>query len=278
MQQLKYIYYTFGSKIKSFVLRTIVTLRAMFNYNGVLPNFLIIGAQKAGTTSLFNYLLKHPDIVDPLQKEINFFDKYYKKGLKWYKCWFPKKRKMINKIVGESCPDYFFNPKVPERVANCLPQIKLIVLLRNPVHRTISHYFHNKKWHFNSEQLSLEERVNKEIEMIKSNQSYENQEKSTLYSYLHRSIYVTQLERWFKYFDRKKILIINSEYFYKNPTETYKTVLEFLNVKPYTLSEFKKFNVGEYGNINQTIINKLEIFFNNYNEKLYELLNERYDW
>src|SRR5947209_1159841 len=115
-----------------------------------LPDFLIIGAQKAGTTSLYRYLAAHPDIVASTRKEVHFFDINFWRGEWWYRSLFPLRRRLQRRpplrnrpaITGEASPYYLFHPFAPERAAQLLPDAKLIVLLRDPVERAWSHYRH----------------------------------------------------------------------------------------------------------------------------------------
>lgn len=110
----------------------------------LLPNFIIIGAQKGGTSSMFSYLKQHPQLQLPDIKEIHFFDNNYQKGSTWYKSHFP----LIivkNKLTGEASPYYLFHPHVPQRVIQLCPKVKLIVMLRNPADRAYSHYMMQNK-------------------------------------------------------------------------------------------------------------------------------------
>ena len=121
----------------------------------ILPSFLIIGAQRAGTTSLFRYLLAHPDVAGPSGgdaavwwvKETHFFDEKYSKGLDWYRSFFPldatrqrRRKRGHDLLAGEATPYYMFHPAVPARAAATLPDVRLIALLRDPVERAYSHY------------------------------------------------------------------------------------------------------------------------------------------
>jgi|SRR5690242_3518862 len=106
----------------------------------ILPHFLIIGAQRCGTTSLFEYLARHPDVAPPSAKELHFFDSEYHKGDAWYRERFPSLRNGF--ITGEATPYYIFHPHTPTRVRDWNSKVKLIVLLRNPVDRAYSHYHH----------------------------------------------------------------------------------------------------------------------------------------
>ena len=139
----------------------------------VLPDFLIIGAARSGTTSLYQYLTEHPSIIPGVGKEIYFFDKKFKKGINWYKSFFPTKFSMAiikNKqktkcITGEATPRYLHYPHAPKRIFEFLPKIKLIVLLRNPIDRAYSHY--QMEVSSGNEELSFEESIEKEEERTK---------------------------------------------------------------------------------------------------------------
>ena len=139
----------------------------------LLPNFIIIGAQKCGTTSLYRNLIKHPHIASALRKEVYYFDlKFGKKNTVWYKAYFPtvfytycmEKIRGHKLLTGEATPNYIFNPHSPKRVAHLLPQIKLIVMLRNPVDRAYSHY--NMMVKKGLEQLSFEDAIKSETERL----------------------------------------------------------------------------------------------------------------
>ncbi len=105
-----------------------------------LPDFIILGAQRAGTSSLYYYLSQHPQILPAVRKELHFFDDHYRRGLGWYRSQFPT-RGARGTITGEATPYYLSHPHAPARIQRLLPQARLIVLLRNPVERAISHYF-----------------------------------------------------------------------------------------------------------------------------------------
>src|SRR5947209_2592633 len=109
-----------------------------------MPGFLIIGAQRCGTTSLYDDLVKHPSIATASQKEIHFFDLNFQKGIDWYQAQFPGLGQK-GFITGEASPYYIFHPLAPKRILAAAPEIKLIVMLRNPVNRAYSHYQHEIK-------------------------------------------------------------------------------------------------------------------------------------
>ena len=102
------------------------------------PDFVIIGAQKSGTTSLYHYIVQHPEIEPASKKEIKFFDIHYSEGEKWYLSHFPPKYPWAdNRITGEGSPEYMYLPWAAERLIEFLPETKLVAILRNPVERAI---------------------------------------------------------------------------------------------------------------------------------------------
>ncbi len=118
-------------------------LGRFFGKQGSLPDFMIIGAPKCGTTSLFEYLCGHPNVARPRRKEIHYFDERFERGLAWYRRHFPLVEKP--QITGEATTAYLFAKNTPARAAALVPDAKLIAVLRDPVRRVISHYWHNKR-------------------------------------------------------------------------------------------------------------------------------------
>lgn len=252
------------------------------------PNFIIIGAQKCGTTSLYKYLTKHPQILPAKRKEVHFFDLNFDKGMKWYYSHFPK-TEVENTITGEASPYYIFHPHVPQRISQSLPDIKLIVLLRNPIDRAVSHYYHNRQFRKLREPLSFEQaieqessRIEPEINQIMADENYKSLP-HRYYSYLSRGIYIEQLVRWMNCFPRKSFLILKSEELSENPGKIMKQVCDFLGVSsiPSKSQEevYKKYNVRQQKN---DIIPELPMmiteYFQPYNQRLEEYLGQNFNW
>jgi hypothetical protein len=112
-----------------------------------LPAFIIVGTQKGGTSSLYSYLCTHPEVWPATKKEVHFFDNHFSETEEWYRSHFPSrlKLKLTGRITGEASPYYLFHPLAPRRMADVAPKAKLIMLLRNPVKRAISHYLARSK-------------------------------------------------------------------------------------------------------------------------------------
>jgi Sulfotransferase domain len=269
-----------------------------------LPTFLIIGAQRAGTTSLFAYVGRHPDIEAPKRadlsvawaKELHFFDENYWRGPDWYRAFFPLTiRKQAAELrgrpmaCGEATPYYLFHPAVPERVAATIPDVRLIVLLRNPVERAYSHYQHMRK--MRTEKLSFEEAIEAEpkrlaaleAELVKvqpgiTKQGYRMHHHHRHRAYVSRSLYADQLERWLAHFPLEQFLVLRSEDFFVRPAETFAEVFAFLGVRPWEVPDYQARNVGSYAPIDPAFRARLEERFAEPNARLAELLERDFGW
>ena len=184
-----------------------------------MPDFIIIGAAKSGTTSLYNYLMQHPDVFMPESKEPCFFDDTvaWGKGLDWYASLFNEAKD--NQICGEASTNYTRWPQVhgvPERMKKIVPNVKLIYVIRNPVERAYSHYVHRwTKEVYPGLPFTMDffEYVRKDPMCIDS------------------SKYSDQLDRYLKEFKQEQILVIVFENLLQNPAVVLSEVQEFLELK-----------------------------------------------
>ena len=256
----------------------------------ILPSFIIIGAQRCGTTSLYDYLSHHPQIIPSPVKELFYFDDYYTRPIEWYKSFFPTKKEqeklerdlVASVITGEASPSYFFHPYAAKRIKETLPQIKLILVLRDPIERAYSHYNHIKR--LTRETLSFEEAIEKEeqritpdIEKLEKDEFYKADQRRD-YSYLTRGYYAKQLKEWFKHFPKEQLLIVQSEEFYRETPKVYNEIVEYLGLNSYTLPTFEAKNALKYAKMAPETKEKLKAYFAPKNEELYELLGKRFDW
>ena len=208
----------------------------------VLPNFIICGTQRGGTTALYHYLKMHPEVYMSVKKEVHFFDLNFHRGVEWYSRFFSGARYGSYKAVGEASPLYMYLEEVPERIHSLLPEAKLIFILRHPVDRAYSHYWHEVKLGF--EHLSFEEAVEREEERLKAGSLFARQH----YSYLDRGRYAAQLERYRKYFSKDQMLILINRDLRENTLATLQKVSEFLGIDPgfwANVSLEKRYNVGK---------------------------------
>lgn len=252
-----------------------------------LPDFIIIGTQKAGTTSLHAYLSQHPQFLKPYEKEVHFFDggldpsiDNYKKGQAWYRAHFPFRKNGSASRVFEASPLYIFNPLVPGRMFNLLPQARIIAILRNPTDRAISHYFHEKQRGYESlpimEALLEEERRLESAIRLKDYKNYS----FIHHSYKSRGHYSEQLERYLKFFPRQQVLILNSEEFFHDQHNILRQVTDFTGVdSDFKVKDSHPRNVAKNKEqVSAEVYQYLNNHFKPHNEALYELLGKDFGW
>ena len=244
-----------------------------------LPDFLILGAQKAGTTALYAYLRWHPQITGPSFKEVSFFDRHYARGERWYRAHMPVRRRGI---VGEASPGYLLHPLAPERVAHMLPTARLVVLLRNPVDRAFSHYQHEVA--LGREQLSFgealareDERMAGEVDRMVADPSYFSYAWWN-YTYAARGRYAEQLERWFDAFPREQLLVLLTDDLAADTAGTYRRTLEFLGVEEHGLDSYPRIFERESEGMEPGVRARLEQDFAESNRRLAELLGRELPW
>lgn len=243
-----------------------------------LPDYLIIGAQRAGTTSLHDYLSAHPSAAAPSLKEVHYFSLNATKPLAWYRSHFP----FGAQVTGEATPYYLFHPRVPAEVARALPEVKLIVLLRNPIDRAHSHYTHERA--VGREPLEFEEALDREPDRLAGEEerlisdptyhSFAHQH----YSYLARGAYVEQLRRWLRHFPRERLSVISSEEFRADPATTVLAVESFLGLEAYVPKDLASRHVNKYEPIGVDVRARLREHFAPHNAALFKLLGRDLGW
>lgn len=201
----------------------------------VAPDFVIIGAQRGGTTSLHAYLSAHPQVKTPATKELHFLTDRYERGLDWYLGQYPF-AVPVGTIAGEATPYALFHPIAPERLRHIAPNAKLIVLLRNPVDRAYSHYLLERSRGFETLDFAAaldaeaDRLAREETKIIHDPDHVSEAHKHA--SYLARGDYAPQLERWLSYFPREQVLVLRSEDLYARPAESTANIAEFLGIVP----------------------------------------------
>ena len=257
----------------------------------VLPDFVIIGGKKCGTSSLYNYLVEHPQVAAAFRKEVHFFDNDagHRNTLR-YRAYFPtsaqkyraRRKKGSNLVTGEATPYYLFYPPAPRRLKETVPHARLIALLRNPVDRAYSHYHHEVR--NGTEELPFEEAIGRESERLNGEQEmisaggYDSPN-HRMYSYLSRGIYVDQLRNWRAYFPEKQLLVLGSEDLFADPSTIVGETLDFLGLPPSASRAYAKANEGGYvQEMNDATRKRLLDFFRPHNERLYEYLGRDFGW
>lgn len=249
-----------------------------------LPHFLIIGAARAGTTSLYSYLVRHPAVGAPTHKELHFFDLNYEQGVGWYRRHFPLAVPGTRRrtVTGEASPYYLFHPAVPGRVRETLPDVRLIALVRNPIDRAYSQ--HQLARRHGRDELTFEEaiaaeqsRLDGELERVRDEPGYQSVSHRH-HSYLARGLYAEQLERWLSEFPREQLLVIRSEDFFCEPPAVYGDVLRFLELPAHELGEYRAYNQRPYDGLAPSTRQELRSYFAEPNRRLEELLGRELGW
>ncbi len=228
---------------------------------GALPDFLVIGEKKCGTTYFYDLLTRHPHVEPAASKELHYFDAMFEQGTEWYRRCFPAPRLVDGRrtITGEATP-YMPSRRAPERIAGVVPGARLISLLRNPVDRAYSDY----------QQVAGKGRDTRTFEEAVADENSE---------YLTRSVYVDQLLHWSRFFPREQLLVLQSEDFFERPAETMRIVLGFLDLPGWEPGEAEKRNTGAYAEgMNPDTRRRLEDYFRPHNRRLYEYLGADFGW
>ena len=238
---------------------------------------------------MYRYLIQHPCVMAAFTKEIHYFSFHFSKGINWYKSHFPRASRLAQiqmnstpkVITGEASPCSVCHPHAPWRIAEVLPQVKAIMLVRNPVDRAYSHYQHHVRK--GREHLSFEEALNKEAERLSSEveklaQDGNYYSENFHYAYQGLGLYIDQLERWETFFPRENLLVIKSEDLFERPAETLNKAFEFLDVPKLELPYYGRFNNGSTPDLDPAIRSRLFEFFEPYNKRLYLHLGKDLGW
>lgn len=257
----------------------------------LMPDYIIIGGQRCGTTSLYQYLTEHPGIGSSSTKEVHYFDVNYQRGVSWYRGHFPtvlyrefvRLRDGLRVVTGEASPYYLFHPHAAPRAAALVPDATLIVILRNPVERALSHYHHEVSLGFET-LPSFEEAIEREPDRLAGERermigdpgyaSFHYQHSS----YLARGIYADQLQQWFEFFPRDRFLILIAERFFEAPADGFRRVLDRLGLMPHPRSRFPPYNAQKYSKLEPALRTRLQEYFAPHNQRLYELVGEDFGW
>ena len=259
---------------------------------GALPDFVIIGGKKCGTTFLYHLLGQHPLVQPAASKELHFFDALFDEGAEWYRQCFPAPRWEDGRrtITGEASP-YIAHRYAPERMAQVVPGARLIALLRNPVERAYSDYQmvarKDREHKTFEEAIGLEEptEAGKARPLGKEGDASEGEDRAVLdedSEYLSRGVYVDQLVRWSEFFSKEQMLVLKSEDFFEHPQETLRVVLEFLGLPEWEPEAEElmggKRNEGRYEEMDPATRRRLEEYFEPHNQRLYDYLGTDFGW
>jgi hypothetical protein len=239
------------------------------------PDFVIIGAQRGGTTSLHAYLSAHRNVLTPAKKELHYLTDRYERGRDWYLGQFPCSVP-AGTITGEATPYALFHPLAPERLRQIAPRAKLIALLRNPADRAYSHYLLERSRGFETLDFAAaldaeEDRLAGEVAKFGSDSAYVSEAHKHA-SYLARGDYAPQLVRWFAHVPREQILVLRSEDLFAQPAETTAQVAAFLDLATAVDFPFTVHNRSAGPRLEPALRARLSAHFAPKNARLEQLL------
>ena len=267
-----------SSRYQRFVKRGVAGITAS---SRVLPDFIIAGTVRSGTTSLYYNICEHPSVLSADYDEIGYFDSNYHLGINWYRSMFPThkhmnevKEKTGNSITGEDTPFYFWKKEAAERILKDLPNTKIIMIFRNPVDRAYSNY--NLGVRYKTEELSFDNAIDKEIEFLDEHSFRETVDSRR--SYVSKGIYENQIRLWFNVFPRKQIHILSTEDMSNNPREELKEIFRFLDIDEYDIKQPQKQKVAKYKQMKKETRKKLLDFYKPHNERFFEMIQHEFEW
>lgn len=257
----------------------------------VLPDLIVAGAQRCGTTAITEALYRMPMVARPRRgKGSHYFSYNYWRGADWFQGNFATRARArrVHRATGhrlmsfDACPYYLFHPFALERMARDLPDVKVMVMLRDPVKRAYSHYHHSvahgfEDLGFEAALEAEEDRLAGEVEAMAADVRYWSLDHEH-HSYLAKGRYAAQVERLFSLYPREQCLVFSAEQFYADPDGVLRRVTDWLDLPPATLAASDERNGHRYEPMADATRRRLASAFAESNEALFELLGERFAW
>ncbi len=259
------------------------------------PDYLVVGTKRGGTTSLHNYLLGHPGVLGLFpqvrgKKSTDYFFASNERSDAWYRSHFHtsayrsrlQRRLGYRPLGGEASPYYLWDPRLAPRIKETVPDVKAIVLLRDPVERAWSHYWERRV--NGVEPLSFpdaldaeDDRTAGELERMIDDPGYHS-DAYDFYTYRQRGIYLPQLENWLTHFPAEQLLVLVSEEMYADPQSAFDRVCRFLGLPEAQLGVQRRFNSIADGGIDAASRKRLAEVFAEPNAELERFLGRTLDW
>lgn len=258
------------------------------------PDFLVVGTKRGGTTSLWNNLLRHPEVAGlfPQNRGRKSTDHYFEAGgssLRWYRSHFPTRRQVrhnerlgLGLVAGEASPYYMYGPHCLESAARDFPDVKVIMLLRDPVERAYSHFQERRKQ--GTEPLDFEAALAAEPLRLAPDESrwlHDPAYYSAVHdhmSYRSRGVYLPQVRRALEVFPRDQVLIMRSEDFYSGYQQAFDRVCGFLGVTGWDLQHPEHHNRIPRSPMAPETRAELRDFYAPFNAELQEYLAVDFQW
>ncbi|HEX3908700.1 MAG TPA: sulfotransferase domain-containing protein [Mycobacteriales bacterium] len=255
------------------------------------PSFLVAGGQRCGTTSMYKALIQHPVVLGPvLHKGIHYFDVAYDKPFDWYQAHFPLRRTGARHSTGgtaavtfESSPYYLYHPLAAQRIAHDLPDVKLLVLVRDPVERAYSAHSHEVARGYEpvtdfETALALEPtRLAGEEDRLRRDPTARS-ESHRHHAYVQRGQYVDHLRRLSDELGRDRIHVVDSQGFFDNPQPCFDGVLRFLDLPVGPQPVFDRHNARSRSTLSDQLRTRLTEHFEPYDAELAEWLGSVPSW
>ena len=264
-------------------------LRLLREPRRALPNFLVIGVHKGGTTSFYQNLVRHPQIRPALTKEVHYFDRVPMPPIDWYRAHFPaiEELRRENAITGEASPSYAVMPNVPAAVRELVPDCKLIMLLRDPVSRAYSAYQFSE--HRNRAGRSFEDWIGRDFDLLGGHRVTGDafrrlldgmRSLERLPTGLLRGIYVEQIRNWRKVFPADQLLVLDSAAYFREPAKVLRSVAtDTLGLTDHAfVYENTRNDRRPYPKMRDETEATLRAFFAPYNQALYDYLGRDFGW
>lgn len=252
------------------------------------PSFLVVGAQRAGTTTLFRVLSAHPQVARPTaSKGIGYFDLRHHRGPRWYRAHFPvaavaRRTHGPDAVTFDSSGYYLFHPLAPDRIARELPGVRVVVMVREPVERAYSAYKHELARGFETETferaLELEdERLEGEVERIVADPTYESHDHRH-HAYLHRSRYSEQIDRYLEALGPDRVHVADADEFFVDPVAEFARLQRFLGLRPWQPDDVEQWNARPGSPLDPGLRRRLSEGFAPYDERLAQQMGRTPRW
>lgn len=263
-------------------------IRLLTSFFRITPSFIIAGEAKCGTTSLYRYLNQHPDILPADVKEPGNFIQHGGSSM-FCRMHYPLQLTALARalrgrttLTGEATAEYFSKTTVPENIRKVVPNVKIIVIFRNPVTRAFSDYQMLKQNGIINE--PFETIVDRSIQWLTDDNlepliEIVRQVEHNPFRVVERGVYYTKIDNWRRHFDGSSIFFVKSEDMFSNPQDTVNSIFEFLNLKPFIITDMSIKRKGTYNShLNRKAAERLYGFYQSYNRKLYDLLDRDFNW
>jgi hypothetical protein len=247
-----------------------------------LPTTLIVGAQKAGTTQLYSYLVTHPRCFEAARKEVDYFSKHPERSVQWYRSRFPLTFRVTRKQghVMEASPSYLPTPNALRKMKQVVPKARVIVILRDPVSRAFSHYQHRKTRHLESRDFAecVAEELNANDFSARFGSALQP-DAAPMLGYVARGYYALQIELLLKLFARNRVLFIDSADLFQDTSATCNRVFDFMGLDEFDVRPTKVYNRGFYREkISPRVAQQLREHYQPHDALLAQILEREFSW